>query len=291
MLYLEGNELTFLSGLEGLDHLEELCLDKNRIKHLDGTAFSSLSSLRQLRVEENGLRTFSNMQYLTNLRTLHCGYNRITEMGELDELAEIPQLRDLNLCHNSVSRKPFYRVEFLKKIPTLCTIGGKDISPEERNRAMYDGEPSDIGEHLGSLVGASGGSLVSVLSIGLPESSNNKHFSSSLPATSTSTKTNNFSLRKNSGSGGFIPKSSTKIREIIHRSRLMRDAPTKISSVSSMRARHHHYASKTMNSSGVARGQRKKNSSMIPPRGGRNNAKVQKGRWQQKLSTRAGRNF
>jgi len=292
VLYLEG--LTFLNGLEGLGHLEELCLDKNRIKHMDGAAFSSLPSLRQLRIEENGLRTFSNMYHLTNLRTLHCGYNRISELGEIDEIGEIPQLRELNLCHNSVSRKTFYRQEVLKRIPSLNTIDSKDVSPDERNRALYDGDANEIDEHLGSLV-SGGGGLVSVLSIGLPESSKSSAVGGSSKPNHNS---NNFFMRKmnprKNGSGAFIPKSSTKIREIIHRSRLIRDAPTKISSVSSMRAIRRSNKDPILSSSIGA----KKSSSISNKkkilRGNSSSSGLnvmKKGRWKQKLSTRVRRNF
>ena len=43
-------------------------LDRNRIRYIDPDAFSSLGRLRELRLEENGLRSLTNLQHLTGLQ-------------------------------------------------------------------------------------------------------------------------------------------------------------------------------------------------------------------------------
>lgn len=43
-------------------------LDRNRIRYIDPDAFSSLGKLRELRLEENGLRSLANLQCLTGLQ-------------------------------------------------------------------------------------------------------------------------------------------------------------------------------------------------------------------------------
>eukprot|EP00941_MAST-03F_sp_MAST-3F-sp1_P003667 g3667.t1 len=134
VLYLEGNELTFISGLEPLVNLQELSLDKNHIKHFDAASLANCINLRQLRIEENNLRTMSNMGLLRRLQILHAGFNRISEFRELDELAEIPSLTELGLSHNSVGRKQLYRPQVLRRMPNLRVIDGKDVTPDELER-------------------------------------------------------------------------------------------------------------------------------------------------------------
>ncbi|KAF5838089.1 hypothetical protein DUNSADRAFT_3398 [Dunaliella salina] len=67
-LFLNNNDITRINGLDGLINLQELVLDRNRIRYVDPDAFSSLSKLRELRLEENGLRSLANLHHLTGLQ-------------------------------------------------------------------------------------------------------------------------------------------------------------------------------------------------------------------------------
>lgn len=62
-------------------------LDRNRIRYVDPDAFVGLGRLRELRLEENGLRSAANLQPLTSLQSLHMGSNRISEPADLERLA------------------------------------------------------------------------------------------------------------------------------------------------------------------------------------------------------------
>ena len=52
VLHLQSNELTRLDGLGSLSQLRELVLDRNKIKILESSWLSGLTSLAELRVEE-----------------------------------------------------------------------------------------------------------------------------------------------------------------------------------------------------------------------------------------------
>lgn len=52
-------------------------LDKNRIKYLDPTSFSGLTALRDLHMQENGLRSLSHLHYLVSVQVLALSFNRI----------------------------------------------------------------------------------------------------------------------------------------------------------------------------------------------------------------------
>lgn len=73
-----------MDGLEGLENLRELNLDRNKIKSVDIGNFSSLNNLKILRMEDNGLRSLSNFEPLPKLQILKLGGNRISELAELD---------------------------------------------------------------------------------------------------------------------------------------------------------------------------------------------------------------
>jgi Leucine-rich repeat (LRR) protein len=89
VLFLQGNEIQRVEGLQNNHDLRELVLDKNKIKGLDPHSLTSLSRLRELRLEENGLRSLSNFHNLLKLQSLYLGYNRISEIGELERLASV----------------------------------------------------------------------------------------------------------------------------------------------------------------------------------------------------------
>ena len=87
-----GNELVRLDGLGSLLQLRELVLDRNKIKQLEVHSLRGLSNLRELRMEENGLRSLEHFAPLPRLQTLCLGNNRVLDVGELEKLGPLPAL-------------------------------------------------------------------------------------------------------------------------------------------------------------------------------------------------------
>ena len=163
VLYLQGNDVARVSGLESCHSLRELVLDKNRIKYLDPTSVAGLTSLRELRLQENGLRSLSHLQGLVSVQVLALGFNRIrygrvcalvrtlaptvfahldvmscpahSDLPELDKLGSLPSLSELWLGNNPVARKQLYRPGLIKRLPALQVLDGREILPDERERA------------------------------------------------------------------------------------------------------------------------------------------------------------
>ncbi|CAJ0955459.1 unnamed protein product [Ranitomeya imitator] len=73
----QGNEISQVEGLEGLQLLQELVLDHNRIKMITETSFAKQSCLVSLRMEENRLRDVNNLLPLVKLKKLFIGFNKI----------------------------------------------------------------------------------------------------------------------------------------------------------------------------------------------------------------------
>jgi len=135
ILHLQGNELQRVDGLESLPHLRELVLDRNKIKTLDPGSLASLNGLRELRMEEVGLRSLAHFGPLPLLHALYLGGNRIAELIEIDKLAHLPSLHELVLTNNPCSRKPLYRPTTLRKVPPLRVLDGREVGHDERERA------------------------------------------------------------------------------------------------------------------------------------------------------------
>ena len=134
VLFLQGNDIARIDGLNESYELRELVLDKNRVKYVDTNAFLGLTNLRELRLEENGLRSLSNFRNVHNLQLLYLGMNRISDMNEIDKLSSIPFLMELTLANNPVSRKQLYRANVIRRMPTLKIVDGREIGVDERER-------------------------------------------------------------------------------------------------------------------------------------------------------------
>jgi Leucine-rich repeat (LRR) protein len=143
VLYLQGNDITKVEGLERCIQLRELVLDKNKIKAVVQNAFTNLTNLRVLRIDENGMRSLSNIAPLPRLQSLSCASNRIAELAETDKIAALPSLTDLNFSNCPVCRKQLYRPTLIKKFPVLRILDTREVTMEERERTelLFSTEP------------------------------------------------------------------------------------------------------------------------------------------------------
>jgi Leucine-rich repeat (LRR) protein len=82
VLYLQGNSIVFLAGLDNSTELRELRLDKNRIRQLDATSTIALHQLRILSMEDNGLKSLANFNNLLSLKVRMCATNALFSAGD-----------------------------------------------------------------------------------------------------------------------------------------------------------------------------------------------------------------
>lgn len=66
-----------VEGLEGLQQLRVLALDRNRIKALASHSLVSQRSLQELNLAENRIRELNNLHPLGALRKLHLNDNKL----------------------------------------------------------------------------------------------------------------------------------------------------------------------------------------------------------------------
>ncbi|XP_043929516.1 leucine-rich repeat-containing protein 9 [Protopterus annectens] len=136
-LFLQGNEITQLEGLEGLHHLRELVLDHNRIKVINENSFTGQKCLLELHLEENRIRELSNLNPLLKLQRLFLGFNKIQDMSELRKLDVLLNLIELSLIGNNVTRKSLHRPLLVLQLPNLQKLDGIPVNAEERARAEF----------------------------------------------------------------------------------------------------------------------------------------------------------
>ncbi|XP_006516440.1 leucine-rich repeat-containing protein 9 isoform X3 [Mus musculus] len=136
-LFLQGNEISQVEGLDNLIVLQELVVDHNRIRAFNDTAFSKPSSLLMLHLEENRLRELSKLQSLVKLEKLFLGYNKIQDITELEKLDVIPSLRELTVYGNPICRKMVHRHVLIFRLPNLQMLDGIPINSDDRAKAEF----------------------------------------------------------------------------------------------------------------------------------------------------------
>mmetsp|Transcript_6573 Transcript_6573/g.16812 ORF Transcript_6573/g.16812 Transcript_6573/m.16812 type:complete len:197 (-) Transcript_6573:72-662(-) len=141
-LSLSTNNIEKISSLSGMDNLMVLSLGRNLIKkveNLDGVA----DTLEELWVSYNLIEKLANIEKLTKLRILFMSNNKIADFKELDKLGEIGALQELLLVGNPIyteAEDPStlgcdYRVQVLKRVPSLIKLDGIPVDVDEREAA------------------------------------------------------------------------------------------------------------------------------------------------------------
>ncbi|XP_061113948.1 leucine-rich repeat-containing protein 9 [Conger conger] len=134
-LFLQANEITQVDGLEGLLHLRELVLDRNRIRALGESSFMGQGLLLELRMAENRLRDLSHLQPLTQLRRLYLGVNKLQDLSEIEKLEMLPSLIELSIVGNPVARRSLHRSSVVLRLSRLQVLDGMPVTLEERTRS------------------------------------------------------------------------------------------------------------------------------------------------------------
>ncbi|XP_052769048.1 leucine-rich repeat-containing protein 9-like isoform X3 [Mya arenaria] len=140
-LFLQGNEIQKVEGMEHLHDLRELVLDRNKIKSVCEMSFINQWNLQELHMEENRLRELANFNCLENLQRLYLGSNRIQEVGELENLDGLQSLIEISVVNNPAwcfaraARRHLHRPLLVYRLKNLLVIDGIPVTEEERAKA------------------------------------------------------------------------------------------------------------------------------------------------------------
>ncbi|XP_062851756.1 leucine-rich repeat-containing protein 9 isoform X2 [Trichomycterus rosablanca] len=134
-LFLQGNEIGQLEGLDGLSHLQKLVLDQNRMKMLSESCFTSHTHLIELHINDNRLRSLPNLQ-LPQLQRLFLNNNKLQDLAELDKLETLPSLTELSVIGNPLARRSLHRPPVVLHLPHLQVLDGIPVTLEERTELL-----------------------------------------------------------------------------------------------------------------------------------------------------------
>ncbi|GAB1603490.1 hypothetical protein Ahia01_000630300 [Argonauta hians] len=134
-LFLQGNEITKVDGMEQLRNLSELILDANKIRTLSPHSFAGQMNLLELHLEENRVSSLAPLGKMTKLQRLYISNNKIQEVQELEHLKHLVSLTEISISNNPISRKVQARFMLMNQSSQLTTINGALITEEDRLKA------------------------------------------------------------------------------------------------------------------------------------------------------------
>lgn len=133
--------LSFVQGVErlcGFDrfvNLEVLYLNGNKLPHLDG--LEPCFRIKQLYADHNLLTTLEGpIEDMKFLKELDVSYNKLADLDwQLETLQRMQYLETLQLANNPCSQEMGYRPRVLVAIPSLKTLDGQAVTELERVEA------------------------------------------------------------------------------------------------------------------------------------------------------------
>jgi len=135
-LDLRGHKIPVIENLGAtLDQFDTIDLSDNDIRKLDG--FPLLNRLKCLLLNSNRItRIVENLEeFIPNLDSLILTNNLIQELGDLDPLVTLKNLRTVSLLRNPVAAKKHYREYVIYKLPQVCLLDFRKIKMKEREAA------------------------------------------------------------------------------------------------------------------------------------------------------------
>jgi Leucine-rich repeat (LRR) protein len=149
---LSHNRINYLDAFSQCRHLRELIADNNNIASIDAlrcralqtidvhaNAIDSISGmrdlpfLRQLNIANNCLYTLDGIAKHTSLESLDISNNSLSNWKHLEQLQQLPLLRELDCRGNPcVSKKVETRFRLIYMLPQLQVLNGQSVTASER---------------------------------------------------------------------------------------------------------------------------------------------------------------
>jgi len=145
-LSLRGYKISKIENLGVTeDQYDVLDLSDNEILKLEN--FPLLQRLHAILLNNNRLCRISKGlgEFLPRLVTLILTGNKITNLEDIDNLAELPRLTHLSLLNNPISKQDHYRLYVIHKLPKLKLLDFRKVKPSERKEAEKKFGPSTVG--------------------------------------------------------------------------------------------------------------------------------------------------
>ena len=118
-IFLEGNGLEDLTGLEACSELRCLFAQQNMIFAIPPTLPKSLSTLN---VSNNNISSLDNVSTLPDLETLQASHCKLKDLDAIRDLRNCPALTCVDLQQNKIDGDPEEMVRLFASVPKLACL-------------------------------------------------------------------------------------------------------------------------------------------------------------------------
>jgi len=136
-LDLRGKMISAIENLGATqDQYDTIDFSDNEIGKLEN--FPLLQRLQTILLNNNHIGKIAPglSESLPKLDTLILTNNRIVNLADLDPLSDLTSLKTLSLIDNVVTKKPYYRLYVVHKLPNLRLLDFKKIKEKERAESV-----------------------------------------------------------------------------------------------------------------------------------------------------------
>ena len=132
ILVLRENSLAKIDCINHMEYLTFLDVSFNKLRNCDRTTIGNLPSLQVFLCDNNYLKNINGFEKFYSIQSISFENNKIPDYNSLEKLASLPNLKDLALGNNPVSKSINYRNTIIRMFPGLLKLDGKEITNEER---------------------------------------------------------------------------------------------------------------------------------------------------------------
>ncbi|KAL4105500.1 hypothetical protein PRIC1_003563 [Phytophthora ramorum] len=147
-LYMANKRIDKIANFDAFVNLEVLWINGNQLQALDG--LDECFRLKQLYAQNNCIRSLrgSSLRHFRFLQELRLYDNKLKDLqGTLEVLSRLSNLRDLDLFGNAVVEEENYRLQVIRAIPSLDVLDRHVITDEERAKAARLHVREDVDTH------------------------------------------------------------------------------------------------------------------------------------------------
>jgi len=128
----KDNNINKMDYFDGLPNLQYLDLNNNKLRHIEKSNIGLLPNLRVLILDNNFIKNANPFKKISSLNYLSFENNKLTEMANIEKLADLEFLKEVCFINNPFIKMYCYRLQIIKRMPGLIKIDNIEVSNEER---------------------------------------------------------------------------------------------------------------------------------------------------------------
>ena len=129
---LKDNNINKMDNFDGLPNLVFLDLNNNKLRNIEKANLGLLPLLRVLILDNNYIKNANPFKKFSSLNFLSFDNNKIAEINKIEKLVDLEFLKEVSFLGNPFIKMFCYRIQIIKRIPSLIKLDGFEVSNDEK---------------------------------------------------------------------------------------------------------------------------------------------------------------